>query len=373
MRGCIVKKGQRYYLKYYVAGKQIWKAAGTRKRDAERMLTDIVHQIDRGEYRELKPIMFAEFADKWLKEHVGGGSLKPSTQEFYRQILEHHLVPYFGGYELAQITLEEVQRFVSVKVKGGKLSAQTINHLITVLKGMSKHAVRWGYLRNNPALYVERPKILDKEMDFFTKEEIGVFLAHVPPMRYALFLTAIMTGLRQGELLAMKWGNLDWNLGQYFVKESLYQGRFLEPKSRKSKRAIDLAPTLLRELKQHQVRQYEKRLQAGSNYQEFDLIFCTESGTPLDPKNLVKRAFNPALKAAGIRHIRFHDLRHTYTALLIAQGESPKYIQNQLGHASIQTTLDRYGHLMPDTHKEAAKRLDEALFGRSSRKIVENQ
>jgi integrase len=126
-------------------------------------------------------------------------------------------------------------------------------------------------------------------------------------------------------------------------------------------------------LRQHQVEQYGQKLQAGAKYQDLVLIFCTESGTLLDPKNLVKRAFNPALKAAGIRHIRFHDLRRTYTALLIAQGESPKYIQNQLGHASIQTTLDRYGHLMPDTHREAAKRLDEALFGRFSRRIVENK
>jgi integrase len=152
---------------------------------------------------------------------VEGGSLKPATQESYRQILKHHLIPYFGGYELAQITLEEIQRFISKKVKDGKLSAQSINHLITVFKGMLKHAVRRGYLRDNPALYVERPRIPDRGMDFLTKEEIGGFLEHVPSKQYALFLAAIMTGLRQGELLAMKWRNLDWNLGQYFVKESL--------------------------------------------------------------------------------------------------------------------------------------------------------
>ncbi len=109
----------------------------------------------------------------------------------------------------------------------------------------------------------------------------------------------------------------------------------------------------------------------GPAYQDLDLVFCHEDGTPLDPDTVRKREFHRYLKDAGIRRIRFHDLRHTYASLLLTQRESPKYIQSQLGHSSIQITFDRYGHLMPEAHKEAAERLDTRVFGSFSRKIVE--
>jgi integrase len=178
--------------------------------------------------------------------------------------------------------------------------------------------------------------------------------------------------MRLGELLAMKWSNIDWHRSQYFVREGLYKGRFVEPKSTSSKRAMNLPQTLLEALRTYKARQSEKRLQVGETYQDHDLLFCTALGTPLDRGNVVKREFSPVLRQAGLRRIRFHDLRHTFATLLIDQGESPKYIQAQLGHASIQVTMDRYGHLLPDVHQQAAQRLEESLFGSSVRKPLEN-
>lgn len=370
MRGCIVKKGERYYLKYYVDGKQRWKVAGPRKKDAERMLNDIVSSIQAGSYREPKKITFAQFAAKWLEDYASV-AVKHSTFITYECLLRRHLCPLLGDYELTGITPELVQSLVSRMGRERGLSPKTIRNVLAPLREMFNHAVRWGYLKENPALYVEKPRVPDREMDFLTKDEIRTFLENVPARRYALFLTAILTGVRRGELLAMKWANLDWGRKQYYVKESLYRATFVEPKSRNSKRAIDLPDTLVEVLRHHQVAQHAQRLKTGPQYNDLGLIFCGEEGKPLDPDNLVKRDLERALRDAGIRRIRFHDLRHTYAALLVAQGENPKYIQNQLGHASIQTTLDRYGHLMPETHQEAARRLEEALFGRSSRKIVE--
>jgi len=146
----------------------------------------------------------------------------------------------------------------------------------------------------------------------------------------------------------------------------------VEPKSASSKRAINLPRTVLDALRTHKARQSERRLQAGKAYQDHDLIFCTPLGTPLDRGNVVKRDLWPLLRQAGLRRIRFHDLRHTFAILLIDQGESPKYIQAQLGHASIQVTMDRYGHLLPDINEQAARRLEESLFGPSVRKPLEN-
>jgi integrase len=237
---------------------------------------------------------------------------------------------------------------------------------------MFTHAVRWGYLRENPAHYVEQPRVRHREIEFLTKEEIHCFLSTAPQDSYPFFLTAILTGMRLGELLAMKWSNVDWHRNQYFVKEGLYKDRFVEPKSASSMRAVNLPRTLLEGLRTHKARQSEKRLQIGEAYQDYDLIFCTSLGTPYDRGNVVKREFWPYLKRAGLRRIRFHDLRHTFATLLIDQGESPKYIQAQLGHASIQVTMDRYGHLLPEVNQQAARRLEDSLFGPSVRKPLEN-
>ena len=371
MRGSIQKKGNNYYIVYYVNRKQKWKAAGKNKKTAERMLADVVGQIYKGEYRELPSITFGEFAQKWLDEQARF-RVTSGTLVNYKSLLNNHILPTFATKKLASIRFDDIQAFIAYEMDEGRLQPQTINLLLRPLNGIFKYAVRSGYLRENPAQYVETPKVIHPEMDFLTRDEVTLFLQHVPGRWYALFLTAVMTGMRRGELLAMRWGNLDWNRRQYFINETLSQrtGEFHEPKSEKSRRAVDLPPTLLKVLRQHRLRQNEEKLESGPKYHDEGLMFCQKNGKPFDAANLLKWVFFPVLKKAGIRRVRFHDPRHTYVSLLIAQGENPKYIQSQLGHASIKTTMDRYGHLMPETRQDAAKRLDEQLFGSPIRQQV---
>jgi integrase len=210
-------------------------------------------------------------------------------------------------------------------------------------------------------------------MDFLTPEEIRLLLAQVRPHYYPFFLSAALTGMRRGELLGLQWGDIDWHGEQIRVRRGLYfeahrkekerKWRFISPKSYNSIRAINMSPTLALELKKYKLAHFPGSL---------DLVFANEDGNPIEPDNLVKRDFLPALRRAGLRQVPFHSLRHSFTALLIAQGENIKYIQSQLGHASVQTTLDRYGHLLPATHKEAGKRLDQTLFGTSISKPLAN-
>jgi integrase len=206
-------------------------------------------------------------------------------------------------------------------------------------------------------------------MDYLNPEEVRQFLGVVPPRWYALFLTAITTGLRVGELIAMRWAHLDWNQGQYYVKEILARKRgstargFAPPKTEGSARAVDLTPACPDALREHGKRQAEEKLKAGERYNDAGLIFAGGQGNPLDDRNLVNRVFEPPLREAGLRRIRFHDLRHTCASLLIARGESPEYIQRQLRHASIQIAFDRYGHLFPDANRQAMARMDPFLFG----------
>jgi integrase len=234
---------------------------GPKKKEAERVLVREVARLHNGPYRELKKITFAEFAKKWMSDYAGG-AVKASTYESYDSVLRMHLLPVFGTMDPAKITLEDVQRYVATKQQEGRVQPKTINNTLVPLKEMFTHAVRWSYLCENPAHYVEKPRVPHREMDFLTKEEMHRFLSAVPQDRYPFFLTAILTGMRLGELLAMKWRHVDWHRGQYFVKQSLDKGRLVEPKSVSSKRAINLPRTLLEVLPTHKVRQSGKRLEA---------------------------------------------------------------------------------------------------------------
>jgi len=334
---------------------------------AEKLLAERLAQLHRGEFVEPSRMLFSEFTGKWLEKYAQG-QVKPGTVEDYKGYFANHLLPAFGNKPISQITVEDVQGFKAAKLAEG-YSPQTVKHLLRVLRQMLNHAVDWGYIRQNPAKKVKDPRVPKREMDFLTAEEAGQFLGKVPAKWYPFFLTAITTGLRLGELLAMKWGNLDWNSGRYFVRENLsrargdYQGGFSSTKTEGSTQPVDLTPACLETLEEHHRRQAEEKLKAGSEYEDLDLIFATSKGTPLDQKNIVHRQFHATLEAAGLRRIRFHDLRHTCATLLINQGISPKYIQRQLRHTSIETTFDRYGHLFPETNQEATRKLDAALLG----------
>jgi len=362
-QGSIVKRGNAYYIVYRFGGRQKWERIGLSRRQAEKVLVERVNLINKGAYREPKRISFADFADKWLEDYASV-RVKPSTLVRYIRIIRCDLKPFFGQMELSQISAELVQSFVAGMIKQkhrtknrARWSPKTILHDLVLLKSMFKRAVILGYIHESPAQYVERPKVEDKEMDFLTPEEIELFFDNVTPKFRPLFMTAVMTGLRRGELLGLQWGDIDWNAGLLHVRRSLYKGTFVTPKSSRSRRAVTMSPELARCLKEHKI---------ACPPSKDDLVFCTELGTAIDADNLVHREFLPALRRAGLRKIRFHDLRHTFTALLIATGENVKYIQYQLGHASIQTTLDRYGHLMPESHREAGQRLDKFIFGEAS-------
>ena len=388
MSGSIVKRDTGYFIVYELPpipnkdGKtkrrQKWEKVPepNTKKHADKLLVERLSQINKSEFIEPSKITFAEFQNIWMEKYaIGEGQIRPSTLVLYDGHFRNHLIPAFGGTVLSKIGVEDIQGFKAVKTASG-LSPQTVKHLLRLLRQMLDHAIDWGYIRTNPAKKVRNPRIPRRDMDCLTSEEGGVFLNHVPDKWYPFFLTAIVTALRAGELIGMKWRNLDWNRGQYFVKETFLRPRgghpacMAEPKTDSSMAPVDLTPSCLDALRHHRARQNEEKLQAGDKYQNQDLIFATPLGTWVHPSNTTNRVFHPTLKAAGIRQIRFHDLRHTCASLLIAQNESPKYIQTQLRHASFEMTFDRYGHLFPDSNKEAASRLDQAIFGGASRTSV---
>ena len=335
------------------------------RKHAEKLLAERLSRLNRGDIFEPTKMLLEEYKNLWMERYAEVEGIAVSTLSQYEYLFRVHIIPALGQMELMKIGSEDLQMFKASKLKTG-LSPQTVKHMTRLIRQMLTHAVDWGYIQKNPALRVKHPTVIRREMDAFSPQETSQMLRSVSGQWYCLILVAVTTGLRRGELLSAKWANVDWEGGRYIVKETLHESKdgipiFGAPKTRTSNASVDLTPACISALKQHRMAQSEDRLAAGQDYQDFDLIFSTSIGTPFSPSNVVRRVFHPALKRAGLRRIRFHDLRHTCASLLIAQGENPKYVQRQLRHSSIQITFDCYGHLFPEVGQEAVRRLDVAL------------
>ena len=352
----------KYVIDFYDnLGKRHIETIGTNWRTANDKLDEKMNEVRTGVFASLKGNeIFKEYALRWIKGKV---SIKHLTKVAYEGIIDNHLVPYFGDARIAELKRNNIQDFVKTKIAELRPSPKTISNILLVLRQILNDAEVDGVLARNPYLKIERPKTEKTEKDYLRTDEIKIFLEKCKGQDYALFYTAIFSGMRRGELLGLQWGDIDWVSQKIHVRRSLYRGGFQAPKSEYSKRAIDMGPRLGQVLKEQRARQSEARLKAGKNWTDNDLVFCKKDGTPLDGDNVYHRDFRNILKEAKLRRIRIHDLRHTFASILIAAGHNPKYIQSQLGHASIIITMDLYGHLMPEVHKGAAEKSEDFVFG----------
>jgi len=378
---------KKYVIDYYDRlGKRHIETVGTNMHDAADLLHEKMDQIKKGSYnpgREEKT--FKDFAEKWLE---GKLSVKEATRVSYQGIVNNHLIPCFGDGIISNIKREDIKSFVKGMVDGGKLTPKSIHNILLVLHQILDDAQVEGLVIRNPYVKIEKPKRERPEVDYLKTFEIPIFLkaaqSYKEPKQkiskitdkpenkerpkcettiHALFYTAIFSGTRRGEFLGLKWEDIDGMNSRIHVRRSLYKGTFQTPKSDYSKRAIDMGPRLVEVLKDHRAKQNETRLKVGTGWNNNDLVFCQDNGTAFDADNLYHRVFKSILKKAGLRmSIRIHDLRHTYAAILISTGHNLKYIQSQMGHSSVKTTLDLYGHLMPEIHDGAAKKSEDFVF-----------
>lgn len=351
--GSITKRGNYWYVRWRdPSGQQRKKSLGTRKKDAVAYLAKIQASMIDGTYQNIEKIAFSTFVELWM-ENYAVIHTKPSTLYNYRSMLDSSLIPYFQDMPLARITSSEVQKYLKHKLATGVKSV-TATKSLTLLKGMLTQAVEWDYLKINPAASVKPPRQESTEVEPLDIEQIKDFLGVLDGQWHAFFFTLIFTGMRLGEVRALKWSDIDWDNHSIRVQRSIWRGEFQTPKTKKSIRNIGMSPKLAKVLLEHQ-----KKCPSS----HYDLVFCSESGEVLDDSNIRKRVFKPALKLAGLGDKRIHDLRHTYASLLIHQGENIQYVKEQLGHESITTTVDRYSHLMPNVHIEASRKLDSTVFG----------
>jgi len=332
-------------------GKRYRKSGFKTKNEAEKYIAKALNAINTGVYiKENKQITFEEASNLYMDLHVSI-YCKISTKEGYGGYLKNHLLPYFGKQKLVEVTNSQMQSFIKKKLDE-KLSNQTINHMITLTSCIFNKMIDDEAILKNPVNKIKKLKLTKKEMKILILEEIYKILEvaekHYPDF-YPVLFTAIFTGMRQGELIALKWDNINWIKQQIYIKENYRNGLLDTPKTQTSIRYIDMPNELVKTLKEWKLK---------CPHTDKNLVFPNKEGNYQDVNNLVKRKFQTVLNKAKIERIRWHDLRHTYASIMISQNVPIKYIQNQMGHASCQITMDRYGHLMPEVNQSAKNAID---------------
>jgi integrase len=332
----------------------------TRQEVAEK-LNKALNELRQGTFVEATAVTVESWLKTWLEEYKRP-KVRLTTFESYRIMAESHIIPAVGHIKLKDLRPEHLQHLYNEKLKTG-LSPRTVRYIHLVIHSALKQAVKNQLVARNVSEATELPADNKKEARALTMEEMDRFLNALESDRLkAAFITLLGTGLRRGELLALKWDNVNLKEGTIAVKENLAwiakKGFvFQPPKTEKSKRVVPLPDDVLAELKKHKARQAEEKLKLGESYQDNGLVFCTEIGTPIIPRNF-ERKFKLLLKKADLTGIKLHSLRHTYATRLLELGENLKVVQELLGHSRISVTADIYSHVSPELKRGAAAKLN---------------
>jgi integrase len=348
-------------------GKRKAKKAGRNKRLAEQLAKKIEAKLLLGDFsidqdQEEKP-KFEDYAATWLAVTVPA-TCKPSTAEDYQGIMDNHVLPHFGRMPIENINRMMVKKFLMGKIKDG-LSQSTVAHMKSCLSGVFSIAVDDEVLSGNPSHglgKIFRARNLNEDVNPLTQLELvdlmEAFQEHMPE-HYPMALTLARTGMRLGEVLALKWEDVDFDERSIKVRRTYARGKIGPPKNGKS-RTVDMSRQLTKVLQNHRLQQKHHALKFGWRSVP-KWVFVNSVGKPLDINHWRRRVFYRVLKEAGIKKMRVHDLRHTYASLLIQGGESLAYVRDQMGHHSIKVTVDIYGHLTPGGNKAAVDRLDDVI------------
>lgn len=326
------------------------------KREAEARWREVQAELDR-EGKPPPPATVRELASSWISAIAT--SVKPATLVNYRYVLEQLVIPVYGDAQLEDLRAGELQSWINSL--SSSHSRRTAALARAVMRQMMQSAVERGLLRRNPVLATKTPKQERQAISVWTPEEAARFLRSAEGHRlYPLFVLALATGLRQGELLGLEWENVDLDARRiYVVKQRSRVSGVAEPKTSRSVRSVDIDARTADILREHRRRQEEDRRLLG--LPPTPLVFASEAGTYLNPSNVV-RTMRTLIRRSGVKWIRFHDLRHTHATHLLLAGVNPKVVSERLGHASVGFTLDTYSHLLPSMQRQAAEAVSALIF-----------
>lgn len=356
----------------------VWTPTGTKnlrttkrdKTEARRWLTKKRAQRDEGTLLafEARTLSVGAYLDRWLTTIEG--SVSRHTYRDYRDKVELHLKPALGRIRLQDLTALHLSTLYQAKRKTH--SVRTIQYIHTTIRKALEQAEAWDLVRKNVARFAKPPKTEHTERRYFTPDEARRFLAAVQGHKdEALYLLAVTTGMRRGELLGLKWSDIDLEARTLRVERSLdtQYGPAKEnaPKRAASKRPISLFPEIIQSLQRHKQRQRLNKLRYGPKWQERGYVFTTRYGTPQRGSSVLSRGLKPLLAKADLPPLTFHELRHSCATFFALLGVNPKTAMSMLGHSNIQTTLQHYTHVLDEMETEAGDKLRELLFEKEER------
>ncbi|MCM3675019.1 site-specific integrase [Peribacillus simplex] len=345
--------------------KQIRRRGFDSKRDANDELTRLKAEVLENEFLDLTKMNYCEYMEEWFQERKS--RLQISTFEIHSIFYRNVINPRLGHLKLQKIAPIHIQKFVNDLVNETSYSEHTIHLIYRIVSASLKKAKVLKLIKDNPSTGITLPKIKRKEISVWSIEHVNFFISEAKNKKrltrcHIGFLMSIFTGMRQGEILGLRWKDIDFETQTIFVKQTLTQNAEIKAgaKNKSSIRSIHIPSKLVDELRTHRKQILEEKLLLGSNYRDLDLIICTKSGNPMIPRNFRKEFYNLTEKI-GLPKIRFHDLRHTHATILIQQNVNVKLISERLGHADIETTLNTYSHVLPDMQKSVSDKLDKII------------
>jgi integrase len=333
--------------------KRRWHSFKGTKREAQREAARLISEVDKGTHVDPSRMTVAAFLERWI-EHMQG-QVSPRSHERYAELCRKNLAPLLGALALTKLQPAQISQAYAKALASGRrdgaggLSARTVTHMHRVLREALQQAVRWQMLARNPADAVKPPKVERKQMSVLDTDATAELITAAQGSSLAVpILFGVLCGLRRGEIVALRWRNVDLDRGQISVVASTEQTdagcREKEPKSGHG-RTVALASLMVEELRGHRLRQAEALLIARAG--------------ALQPRSLT-HAFVKFVRERGLQ-IRLHDLRHSHATHMLASGVHPKIAQERLGHSSVGITLDLYSHVLPGMQAEAVARVDDAL------------
>jgi integrase len=346
---------------------------GKTRAEVSAKLAAAIRDKDRGLMPAPERQLVRDYLSSWLTTNKA--RLERGTWVRYEQYVRVHVVPALGRVRLTALTPQHLQHLYAAKL-AENLSPTTVNHLHTCLHTALEAAFRLGLVPRNVADMVNPPRKVSHQMQVYTPEQVRLLLDVVQGTRQeGLYTLALFTGMREGELLGLRWRDVDLASGHLTIQTALKNvsnRRWLgKPKTEAGRRQIMLTATTMAALRAHRTRQLQERLAAGEAWHDLDLVFCTRTGGHIAGSNL-RMAHIRLLKRLGLPYIRIHDLRHTAATLLLLQGVPVKVVSEMLGHASVTITMNLYMHVLPTMQRAAAEAM-EALFARGLQSTLQSK
>ncbi|ABB16028.1 site-specific integrase [Carboxydothermus hydrogenoformans] len=369
MRGHIRKRGNYYSVVLYLGkdenGKKKYKWIGgfKTKKEAEKVLAEMINKVETNNFIFPEKITLKEFLNYWLENYVRP-NLSPTTAYGYEAIINLHIIPFFKNIELQKVRPIDIQQYYNSK--RDELSGKTLLQHHRILHKAFDFAMKLQLIPNNPIDFVDSPKAKKYKAKILDLKEIKTLLNALKDTDLEVPINlALSLGLRRGELLALKWEDVNWEEGTIQIRRNLVRAGtkliLKEPKSETSIRTLKLSKTLLTMLKNHRKKQIELKLMLGNEYKDTGFICCKNNGEMINPSTF-SHQFSDFLKKHGLPDIRLHDLRHTNATLMLKSNIPAKIASSRLGHSTVAITLDLYSHVLTDMDEEVANKIDDIIY-----------